>query len=81
MHEDVIHFLANFSEDKPGSNRTSEGRNAHTEALVKALAHQLPSSCFHVRIPDHPLLLGIGAQFEGYRGKLTPCIFQTWGCR
>lgn len=70
-----MHFLANFSEDKPGSNSTSDAHDAQTEALVKALAHQLPSSCFHVRIPDHPLLLGIGAQFGGYRGRLTPGVF------
>jgi hypothetical protein len=80
MQEDVIHFLANFSEDKPGSSTTSDAHTAQTEAFVKALAHQLPRSCFHVRIPDHPLLLGIGAQFEGYRGKSMPCVLRTWGC-
>ncbi|RKU45579.1 hypothetical protein DL546_007387 [Coniochaeta pulveracea] len=79
-HEDVVHFLANFSEDKAGSGSASDARTAQTEAFVKALAHQLPSSCFHVRIPDHPLLLGIGAQFEEYRSKLFPCVTQPRSC-
>lgn len=62
VHDDVIQFLAGFSDGRPAAG--ANDHTAQTEAFVKALAHQLPSSCFFVRVPDHPLLRGIGAQFE-----------------